>query len=292
MNLTARQRPARTAPSWGQAESADLESGLRAIGLDPTAQQLAQLLAYARLLLKWNRTYNLLGATTAEEIIASHFLDSLATLPVIRRWLLQPVKRSAAEPLLLDIGTGAGLPGLLLAIMLPELPIGLVEPIGKKTAFLRQAISQLGLAPVRLWEARIENLESRDFYPSQGLHTSQGLDMSQRLHAGHGYRPGQDVQPTPHFICRAFASLAHFAAVCAPYAIEGSLLFAMKTSRVGEEVAELTGSVEVMAVEPLQTIGNKHRNLVVMRLNRTRTMQHASQGSRPGLPIPSTTRPA
>lgn len=262
MNLTARARPGRTAPSWGQAESEYLQSCLTAMHLDATVEQMAQLQAYARLLLKWNRTYNLLGATTAKDLIASHLLDSLATLPVIRRWLQLSGSSPAADAMLLDVGSGAGLPGLPLAIMLPDLPIGLVEPIGKRTAFLRQSIAQLGLPRVRLWEARIENLEL-----SGGLRPAQGL------------QPGQNTQATPHFICRAFTSLADFTRACAPYAIEGSLLFAMKASRVAEEIAQLPAFVEVLAVEPLLTIEDKmHRNLVVMRLYRSHTMPHPGQG--------------
>lgn len=243
--MTLIRQPSVQSPgAWGPAESKSLRAGLAQIGLNATPAQVAKLQTYARLLLKWNRTYNLLGATTPQAVIDSHLLDSLATMPVLERWL------PAGNPPLLDIGSGAGLPGIVLAIMLEQMPIALVEPIGKKTAFLRQAVAQCGLPLARVLEGRVEDLDLSQDLPQA---TTKGS------------------RAAPHFICRAFTSLERFAALCTPHLAEGSLLFAMKAARVGEELAQLSrsvvsGSIEVLAVEPLRTIEKDvQRNLVVMR---------------------------
>ena len=234
------QNSVHTANAWGPSELNSLTNGLDALGLHASAGQLAKLQTYARLLLKWNRTYNLVGATTPQVLIESHLLDSLAALPALDRWL--PV----GNPPLLDIGSGAGLPGIALAILRDHLPLMLVEPIGKKAAFLRQAIAQCGLRQVRVLKSKVED-----------------LDLSQDLSPD--LKP--DGQPAPHFICRAFTSLERFAALCAPHVGQGSLLFAMKAARVGEELAQMHGSIEVLAVEPLHTTDRDvQRTLVVMRV--------------------------
>ena len=240
-----RQSPASTSTTWGMNESAALRRGLATLGLAPTSDQFARLESYAGLLLKWNRTYNLLGATTARDLIDNHLLDSLATLPALLRWL--PQSTATTRPILLDIGSGAGLPGLALAIMLPDLLIALVEPIGKKTAFLRQAIAHCRLQNVQVVEGRVEDLDL----------TEDLLRQSP---------PAANGSPVPSFICRAFTSLERFAALCRPHARETSLFFAMKASRVAEEVAKLTG-MEVLTIEPLPIVEpGVQRNLVVMRV--------------------------
>jgi 16S rRNA (guanine527-N7)-methyltransferase len=242
-------RPA-TAPApaaWSSAETDSLASGLRGLGVVATPGQAATLRRYGELLLKWNRTYNLLGATTAADMLEQHLLDSLAVLPALTSWL--PPMRST----LVDVGSGAGLPGLVLAVMLPELPIVLVEPVGKKAAFLRQVVAECRLARVTVHEARIEELTAAEL-----------VDEPATL---------------PHFICRAFTSLERFSNLCAPLLQEGSLLFAMKAAKVPQELQQLGHGVEVLAVEPLRTIDKDvQRNLVVMRSKQSRP---SSDSTRP-----------
>ena len=259
-----RQNPTQSSGAWGPGESASLKQGLDALGLATTGPRFAQLETYAGLLLKWNRTYNLLGATTAQSLIDSHLLDSLAALPALQRWLPAQTPPEA-NPMLLDIGSGAGLPGLALAIVIPDLPITLVEPIGKKAAFLRQAIGQCRLPLVKVLEGKIEDLDL-----AQDLKTARAAPPQGPGEAGDAAPP---PPLTPHFICRAFASLERFATLCTPHAAEGSLLFAMKASRVGEELAQLTDAVEVLAVEPLRTVERDvQRNLVVLRPDLARAL--------------------
>jgi 16S rRNA (guanine527-N7)-methyltransferase len=236
-----RSRPVQTGSSWGSDESASLESGLGELGVSATVRQLKQLRTYGELLLKWNRTYNLLGATDAAALVQDHLLDSLATLPALERWL-------PPGSILSDIGSGAGLPGIVLAIMFDHLPIRLIEPNGKKAAFLRQVVAHCSLSRVQVTEARIEELDGIEFGP-------------------HGHLQEAGARPvTPHFICRAFTSLNRFATLSRPHLQDGSMIFSMKAARVADELAELDGWIEVLAVEALRSPGKDvQRNLVVMR---------------------------
>lgn len=122
-----------------------LARGLAALGLDlpPSAQE--RLLAFAALLGKWNRVYNLTALRDAEQVISHHLLDSLAVLPHLGK-----AKRLA------DIGSGGGLPGIPLAIARPQLPVALVESNQKKSAFEQQAKIELGLANVSVHCERAE----------------------------------------------------------------------------------------------------------------------------------------
>ena len=276
-----RQSEAQTAAIWGRSESAALARGLSEIGLQPTPIQLEQLNIYARLLLKWNGTYNLLGATTAQALLESHLLDSLAALPALSRWLPHSDNR-----VLLDIGSGAGLPGVAIAIMQAHLPVALIEPIGKKTAFLRQAIAQCKLPLVHVLEGRVEDLDlPQDLLKPDPRHGTSGAHDSPGACEASGTRPSSiprrvRADLTPHFICRAFTSLDRFAKLCTPHVATDSLLFALKATRVGEELGQLGESIEVLTVEPLNT-GEKdvQRNLVVMRAKRALA---ASDTTRPG----------
>ena len=152
--ILTKPQPTATSTKWGADEAASLEKGLATLGLIASPLQLSSLHSYAALLLKWNRTYNLLGADDAQTLLDEHLLDSLATLPPLQRWL--PAATPEERPRLLDIGAGAGLPGIVLAMMLPQLPVTLVEPIGKKAAFMRQAIAHCRLENTDVFEGRID----------------------------------------------------------------------------------------------------------------------------------------
>lgn len=112
------------------------------LDLPPGAQ--ATLLGYLELLAKWNRTYNLTAVRDPADMVSRHLLDSLAVLPFVRG-------KSVA-----DLGSGAGLPGIPLAIARPGLTVTLVESNGKKTRFLREAARSLPLPNVRVFDARVE----------------------------------------------------------------------------------------------------------------------------------------
>lgn len=123
-----------------------LRAGLDALGLAPTlsGEQADRLLAYLDLLNKWNKTYNLTAIREPERMLTHHLLDSLAVLPFVGR------------DALLDVGSGAGLPGIPLAISRPDLSVTLLDVVGKKCAFMQQACIQLDLANTRVVNERVE----------------------------------------------------------------------------------------------------------------------------------------
>lgn len=125
-----------------------LAEGISALGLSLSPAQHEKLLAYVALLHRWNAAYNLTAVRTPEEMIVRHLLDSLAVAP----WV---------EPTaLLDVGTGAGLPGIPLAIAHPGLQVTMLDSNGKKTRFVKQAILELGLPNATVVQTRVEQYRS------------------------------------------------------------------------------------------------------------------------------------
>jgi 16S rRNA (guanine527-N7)-methyltransferase len=132
-----------------------LAAGLADLGLDTVHAD--PLLAYLALLLRWNQAYNLTAIRDPREMVTKHLLDSLAMHPYVDGLV-------ASGGALADLGTGAGLPGIPLAIVKPGLRVTLVESAGKKARFMRQAIRELGLADARVAESRIEALDEPGAY--------------------------------------------------------------------------------------------------------------------------------
>ena len=129
-----------------------LESGLTALNLPYTPEQIEKLLAFIKLIAKWNKAYNLTAVRNNEDMARLHILDSLAILPYIEG------KR------VIDIGTGAGLPGIPLAIFLPEVEFVLLDSNAKKTRFVQQVILELKLKNVSVIHSRAE-----DYQPELGF---------------------------------------------------------------------------------------------------------------------------
>ncbi|MEY4713621.1 MAG: putative glucose inhibited division protein [Pseudomonadota bacterium] len=192
-----------------------LASGARALGLTLSPQQQAQLLDYLALIQKWNQVYNLTAVRGPQEMLSHHLLDSLAVVAPLRR-------HAGGRPLrLLDVGSGAGLPGVVVAICCPEMAVDCVDTVGKKAAFIQQAALTLKLPKLR------------------GLH-----DRVERL-AG----------PYDVITSRAFASLADFVAWSGGALGEGGVWLAMKGKYPAEEVAVLPAGVTMFHVEPLLVPG-------------------------------------
>ncbi len=124
---------------------ARLDAGLAALGLDPSQDQRGKLIKFIDLLARWNRAYNLTAVREPLAMVSRHLLDSLAVSPYL------------VGSSLLDLGTGAGLPGLPLAILNPEKRFVLLDSNGKKIRFVRQATMDLGLANVEVIQARMES---------------------------------------------------------------------------------------------------------------------------------------
>lgn len=191
---------------------AGLGAGLATLGLDLAAGQRGQLLDYLDLIQKWNRVYNLTAVRDPQEMLTQHLLDSLTVVAPLRR------HTGGAPCSLLDVGSGAGLPGVVIAIACPEIRVDCVDTVAKKAAFLQQVAVTL----------RLPNL--------RGLH-----DRVERL-AG----------PYDVVTSRAFSSLADLVvwsgAALAPHGV----WMAMKGRHPEEEIAALPPDVAMFHVEQLR----------------------------------------
>jgi 16S rRNA (guanine527-N7)-methyltransferase len=194
-----------------------LADGLSALGLHLNTAQRAALLAYRDLLVKWNRAYNLTAVRDPAEMITRHLLDSLAVLAHLD------------DRDTLDVGTGAGLPGIPLAIALPARRFVLLDSNGKKTRFVNQARRELGLENVEVVHARVEQYRNA---PLQ-------------------------------IISRAFAALPEMLAVLAPLTTEGSRILAMKAASAEQELAGLPEGWRAH-VEPLAVPGLAEARVLVV----------------------------
>ena len=200
-----------------------LRSGISRLPIEVSATAHDELLAYLELMIKWNKAYNLTAVRDPLQMVTRHLLDSLSILPFL------PQGR------VLDVGTGGGLPGVVLAIMCPGREIHLLDSNGKKTRFLFQVKTALGLDTMVIHHDRVEQF--RD---------DQGFDV---------------------IVSRAFASLEDMVSGCRHLlGAQGSFL-AMKGQFPRDELAALDGLVELKASHELHVPGlNEQRNLLEMVL--------------------------
>lgn len=227
---------------------AALSQGLAALGLQLAPAQVQQLLGYQDLIQKWTKVYNLTAVRDPADMLTHHLLDSLA---VVRSLLAQLQALSAQSPSnppelegtealgqggaalrLLDVGSGAGLPGAVIAICCPHITVHCVDTVAKKAAFIQQVAVSLKLPNLRGIHARVENLTDRYQVVSS----------------------------------RAFASLVDFTSWSQQALAEGGVWMGMKGKHPAEEMAALPASVEVFHVEPIQVPGlDAERCIVWMR---------------------------
>jgi 16S rRNA (guanine527-N7)-methyltransferase len=206
-----------------------LEAGLRAgagtLGLALTAAQVAQLLAYQDLIQKWTKVYNLTALRDPAEMLTHHLLDSLAVIKPLQEQVAAMQESGAWLPenqvRLLDVGSGAGLPGAVVAICCPQISVHCVDTVAKKAAFIQQVSVALKLPNLCGIHARVENLT--DTY---------------------------DVVSS-----RAFASLLDFVTWSRNCLAVQGVWMAMKGKHPADEMAVLPADVRVFHVEPLVVPG-------------------------------------
>jgi 16S rRNA (guanine527-N7)-methyltransferase len=185
-----------------------LEGGVRELGLDLSSAQLGKLLDYVALLSKWNAVYNLTAIRDPRQMLIQHILDSLSIVPQ-----LAPLGPSSV----LDVGSGGGLPGIVLAIVLPEWTVTVNDIVHKKTAFQAQAKAELGLANLSVVTGRVETL-----------------------------RPGAEVPAKfDVIVSRAFAELADFVTLARHLVAEQGAIWAMKGVRPDGEIERLPAGAHV-----------------------------------------------
>jgi 16S rRNA (guanine527-N7)-methyltransferase len=206
---------------------AALDHGLGELALALPARAREQLLRYAALLAKWNRTYNLTAIRNPLEMVSQHLLDSLAVIP----YLPMP----SGDAVLADVGSGAGLPGIPLAIARPAWRVTLNDASQKKCAFLRQAAIELALQNVEVQEGRVE-----------------------------AWLPARRFEVV---ISRAFAELAGFVSACRHLVARGGALAAMKGAYPAEELGRLPAGCRCEQAFPLRVpLLDAERHLVLCRV--------------------------
>ena len=132
-------------------DKAQLEKGMQILGFENTPQIISKLLIYKELLIKWNNSFNLTSVKNTE-IVTHHFLDCLAVIPFIK------------SSRLLDVGTGAGLPGIVIAIVNPDIKVSLIDKVGKKITFIKRIIAELEIKNIETYHDRVELLTSEEKY--------------------------------------------------------------------------------------------------------------------------------
>lgn len=204
-----------------EASAAGLRGALAEIGhtlaLDLTEPQLDTLLAYLALLQRWNATYNLTAVRDPAQMLTQHLADCLAVIGPLRRHFATTRCRR-----ILDVGSGGGLPGIVIAALQPGVQVICVDTVGKKAAFVRQAAGELGLKNLFAEHARVEQLKPAPF----------------------------DV-----IVSRAFASLDDFTRLTRQLLGPQGVWMAMKGKTPDEEMAQLPADLAVFHVEHLMVPG-------------------------------------
>jgi 16S rRNA (guanine527-N7)-methyltransferase len=196
-----------------------LQTGLSGLGLDLSNAQQNKLVHYLILLNKWNKAYNLSGIKDIEQMLSYHLLDSLAIIPHIE------------GNIILDVGTGAGLPGIPLAIFYPDKKFLLLDSNGKKTRFLFQVKTELGLENIEVFHNRVETFQS-----------SEQIDI---------------------VLCRAYATLDKIVKQCGHLLKNDSKILAMKGQYPDKEIADLPKSYKFSKTIELSVPGVEgYRHLI------------------------------
>ncbi len=221
-----------------------LSQGLTQLGLSASAAQQTQLLDYIALIQKWNKVYNLTAVRDPAEMLTHHLLDSLAVItPLVQHTQGKPAR-------VLDVGSGAGLPGTVLAILRPELDVTCVDTVAKKAAFIQNTALTLKLPNLRGVHARVEEMQAEpfDIVTSRAFSSLPDFVNLTRFHVKQGAGDEGTVSDS------GTGSGA-------------GVWMAMKGKHPADELAALPADVEVFHVEPLEVPGlGAERCLVWMRL--------------------------
>ncbi|MBA4263235.1 MAG: 16S rRNA (guanine(527)-N(7))-methyltransferase RsmG, partial [Comamonadaceae bacterium] len=188
---------------------------------------------YQDLIARWNKVYNLTAVRDPQEMLTHHLLDSLAAIGPLLRQTGGPGFAAGPPIRLLDVGSGGGLPGVVIAITCPQIQVTCVDTVLKKATFIQQVAASLKLPNLRGIHARVESLKAEE---------------------GGGY----DV------VCsRAFASLLDFTTWSRPALKPGAVWMAMKGKHPADEISALPASVSVFHVEPLSVPGLEAERCIV-----------------------------
>lgn len=200
-----------------------LHEGLERLQLGVSLQTQQKLIDYLALVQKWNRVYNLTAVRDTDDMLTHHLFDSLAVVPHID-----------TEKTLLDVGSGAGLPGIPIALALPQTQVTLLDSNHKKAAFLNQAVIELQLGNVNVVCERVEKYQPKQLFSL--------------------------------VVSRAFSALVEYVAAAGRLVAPEGTLLAMKGMRPQEEMAQLTDRYQISRILPLAVPGlNAERHLIFLK---------------------------
>ncbi len=211
-----------------------LKKGCSKLNISLSAENIDRLVLYYTELMKWNRKMNLVARAGEKETLESHFLDSLTLLPFIL---------SEGHASLLDVGTGAGFPGLVIKAVCPELNLTLCEPRAKRVTFLRHIVRTLRLDQVKIMAERLKPL------------------------------PEEDVQQYPLITSRAVTSINDFLALVKGHCRTGGIIICMKGPRAEEEISQWRTNAPASPfrlmniIEKTLPFSGAQRNLILFQKN-------------------------
>ncbi|MGN0917529.1 MAG: 16S rRNA (guanine(527)-N(7))-methyltransferase RsmG [Oxalobacter sp.] len=212
-----------------------LESEIKSLNIVLDKPKINQLVEYISLLEKWNKVYNLTAIRNVNQMVTHHLLDSLSIVP----WI-------SGCSHILDVGSGAGLPGLVIAVSCPGMIVEMVDTVSKKTAFIRQAAIELGLNNVKVHTGRVESLSMTG--------TFDGI------------------------VSRAFSSLSDFVALSSYLLTEKGHLYAMKGLIPEDEISNLDKQWTIAKIVPLVVPGlDAQRHLVIIERNSPASTMETNQ---------------
>jgi 16S rRNA (guanine527-N7)-methyltransferase len=214
----------------------ELLAGAAALGCPLDDAQADRLLGYLDLLARWNKVYNLTALRDPAQMLTHHLLDSLAVIAPMRRHLEDVgsrVRGNDERTSVLDVGSGGGLPGVVIAATQPDTTVTCVDTVQKKVTFVRQVAAELRLPNLQARHTRVEAITDTQW---------------------------------PLITARAFASLPDIVTLTRPLLAPGGVWMAMKGQHPADEIAALPADIEVFHIEPLQVPGlNAERCIVWMR---------------------------